>query len=209
MTIRVLGDEFSKAELLSTALTTSAKFDWITNVSEFVKDEKADAFIDLLFDEDPAHFDVLVKLDQPVIIGSLLYTLKDKPSHFIRINHWNTFLKRPLVEAACTDTTTRTKAGDIFKELGKNVSWVPDIPGFISARVVSMIINEAYFSLSEKVSSKEEIDIAMKLGTNYPYGPFEWSQKIGLKNIYNLLRILEKEESRYKAADLLRDEANT
>ena len=72
-----------------------------------------------------------------------------------------------------------------------------------------MIINEAYFSLSEKVSSKEEIDIAMKLGTNYPYGPFEWSQKIGLKNIYNLLRILEKEESRYKAADLLRDEANT
>ena len=61
----------------------------------------------------------------------------------------------------------------------------------------------------KKVSSKEEIDIAMKLGTNYPYGPFEWSQKIGLKNIYNLLRILEKEESRYKAADLLRDEANT
>ena len=49
----------------------------------------------------------------------------------------------------------------------------PDIPGFISARVVSMIINEAYFALEEEVSSKEEIDTAMKLGTNYPYGPFD------------------------------------
>ena len=43
-----------------------------------------------------------------------------------------------------------------------------------------MIINEAYFTWEAGTSTKEEIDIAMKLGTGYPYGPFEWGEKIGL-----------------------------
>jgi 3-hydroxybutyryl-CoA dehydrogenase len=33
----------------------------------------------------------------------------------------------------------------------------------------------------DEISTKAEIDIAMKLGTNYPYGPFEWSEKSGWK----------------------------
>jgi 3-hydroxybutyryl-CoA dehydrogenase len=83
---------------------------------------------------------------------------------------------------------------------------VPDVKGFISARVVSMIINEAYFALEEKVSTKREIDTAMKLGTNYPYGPFEWGDLIGVKNIYELLNELSKTDSRYTPAALLKKE---
>ncbi len=45
---------------------------------------------------------------------------------------------------------------------------------------MAMIINEAWHALAEEVSTKNEIDTAMKLGTNYPYGPFEWAEKIGL-----------------------------
>ena len=56
-------------------------------------------------------------------------------------------------------------------------------PGFITARVIAMIINEAFFALQENVSSKEEIDTAMRLGTNYPYGPFEWTKLIGIDKI--------------------------
>jgi 3-hydroxybutyryl-CoA dehydrogenase len=70
-----------------------------------------------------------------------------------------------------------------------------------------MIINEAYFALEENVSTKEEIDIAMKLGTNYPYGPFEWCKKIGLKNIAALLAELSQTEKRYQPARLLLKEA--
>jgi 3-hydroxybutyryl-CoA dehydrogenase len=70
-----------------------------------------------------------------------------------------------------------------------------------------MIINEAYFTLDEKVSSKNEIDTAMKLGTNYPYGPFEWSEKIGLKKVYELLTTLSHSHSRYEPAALLKKEA--
>ena len=90
----------------------------------------------------------------------------------------------------------------------KKTEWTPDIPGFITARVISTIINEAYFSLEGKVSSREEIDTAMKLGTSYPYGPFEWSRIIGIKNIYSLLNILSRKNKRYLPSDLLKKEAN-
>ena len=73
--------------------------------------------------------------------------------------------------------------------------------------MVATVINEAYFTLEEKVSSKEEIDIAMKLGTNYPYGPFEWSKKIGLKKIFDLLTLLAKTNARYEPSPLLKKEA--
>jgi 3-hydroxybutyryl-CoA dehydrogenase len=70
-----------------------------------------------------------------------------------------------------------------------------------------MIINEAYFALEDGVSSKEEIDIAMQLGTNYPYGPFTWGRIIGLKNIYDLLLKMAEINSRYKPSALLEKEA--
>jgi len=66
-----------------------------------------------------------------------------------------------------------------------------------------MIINEAYFALGEGVSSKENIDIAMKTGTNYPYGPFEWAAKIGLQRIQQLLVQMQKENNRYSIAPAL------
>ena len=73
----------------------------------------------------------------------------------------------------------------------------------IGPRVVAMIINEAHFALSENISTKAEIDIAMKSGTNYPYGPFEWCEMIGIEKIKNLLHHLKMENSRYEIAPAL------
>jgi len=66
-----------------------------------------------------------------------------------------------------------------------------------------MIINEAWFAFGEKVSSKKDIDTAMKLGTNYPLGPFAWGEKIGLHKICRLLSVLAMENDRYQVAPLL------
>ena len=71
-----------------------------------------------------------------------------------------------------------------------------------------MIINEAFYAKEENISTENEIDIAMKLGTNYPYGPFEWAREIGIKNIYDLLFSLSKNDGRYKPAALLGKKAN-
>ena len=95
----------------------------------------------------------------------------------------------------------------VFKMLNIKINFVKDEPGFISARVIAMIINEAYFALEDNVSSKIEIDTAMKLGTNYPFGPFEWALQIGTGNILALLQKLYLTDSRYKPSQLLAKEA--
>ena len=115
-----------------------------------------------------------------IFINAVIDTLSilQLPKNVSRINAWPGFLERELWEVA---TENRAETESFFNHLGWKTIAVKDEPGLVAARVVSMIINEAFFSFNEKVSSKEEIDLAMKLGTNYPYGPFEWGEKIGLK----------------------------
>lgn len=208
MKLVVLANDVSKEELLVQGLPASAQVEWITDPAYFSQRSDVDAFIDLLFINEPARIGLLnSKPSIPVIINHVAGTLQELPSQFVRINAWPTFLKRPVVEAAGKDEMIKDKASAIFSAFGKTTNWVPDIPGFISARVVAAIINEAYFSLKEEVSTKEDIDIAMKTGTNYPYGPFEWGEKIGLENILALLSELYKEQLRYQPAPGLIKEA--
>ena len=89
--------------------------------------------------------------------------------------------------------------------MAKRLLLVEDEPGLVSARVLSMIINEAYFALGENVSTIPEIDLAMKLGTNYSLGPFEWQDRIGIENIYLLLKKLSETSKRYLIAPLLEE----
>jgi 3-hydroxybutyryl-CoA dehydrogenase len=63
---------------------------------------------------------------------------------------------------------------------------------YIFARVLGGIINEAMWAVTEDVASQKDIDTAMKLGTNYPYGPLEWAEKIGLKKVQQLLAALNE-----------------
>ncbi|MEB3059486.1 3-hydroxyacyl-CoA dehydrogenase family protein, partial [Parvimonas sp. D9] len=67
----------------------------------------------------------------------------------------------------------------VLEAMGFAYQFVPDVPGMVAARVIAMIINEAFFALGDGISSKHDIDTVMKLGTNYPYGPFEWCNLIG------------------------------
>ena len=208
MKLIVLANEILKEELLAQGLNSDMQVEWITDPAYFNQHRDADAFIDLLFINDTVRIRLLNSDPLiPVIINYVNGTLQGLPSQFVRINAWESFLKRPVVEAAGGDGFLKNKITTIFSGLGKTTNWVPDITGFISARIVSMIINEAYFALGEEVSSKEDTDIAMKTGTNYPYGPFEWGKKIGLQNILDLLTELNKEQNRYQPAPWLIKEA--
>ncbi len=207
MKIAVITDDQLKVELLAQGLQGDVTVEWLA-VPQPV--EGAAAYIDLLFTPSPERINTLNAFKPAmIIVNSVSGTLEHLPGEFIRINGWNSFLKRPVTEAACIDDKIRSAAEKIFSCFGKKTEWTPDIPGFISARVVSMIINEAYFALEEGVSTKEEIDTAMKLGTNYPYGPFEWSQIIGLSKLNELLTNLAQANPRYTPAASLQQEANT
>ncbi|MEP7142177.1 MAG: 3-hydroxyacyl-CoA dehydrogenase family protein [Ferruginibacter sp.] len=139
---------------------------------------------------------------KPILINAVCFTLKEinAPGNVVRINGWNSFLARNTWEMS---GSMNESVQPVFAALGKQMIRVPDEPGFVSARVIAMIINEAYFALEDKISSKEEIDIAMKLGTNYPYGPFEWASLIGIDKIFALLEKLSKQDKRYLPATLL------
>lgn len=195
MKIVVLTNDSLKEELLSFGMKEGTEIFWTKNISEWKQFKDADAFIDLLFEMKKERIAALKGfLPKLVLINSMMPVQEN----FIRFNGWHTFLKREVIEVI--------KMSDAFTCFNKKIEVVPDIPGFISARVITMIINEAYFALEENVSTKNEIDVAMKLGTNYPYGPFEWSEKIGLKNIYQLLSELSKANSRYQPSSLLKKE---
>jgi 3-hydroxybutyryl-CoA dehydrogenase len=207
MKIVVLANNSLKEELLVQGLQDNVQVEWIDAISQMNKYPDADAYIDLLFDNDPVRIGLLRAIArQPVIINYVTGTLNGLPSNFVRINGWNSFLKRPIVEVSCVDAEIAAKAEKIFALFSKKTEWTPDLPGFVSARVVAMIINEAYFTLAEGVSTPEEIDTAMKSGTNYPYGPFEWGKKIGADKILELLTVLSTGKERYEPAALLKKE---
>lgn len=204
MRVLVIANEELKEELSAGINNSTAQIEWISNISNYTPATSFDACLDLVFQNSPARIKWLNNLQVPlVIVNSVIITLGEIQQDFVRINGWPTFLKRNIVEAASTNEQIKLKTTELFEVFGKNIEWVPDIPGLLTARVVASIINEAYFALNENVSTSGEIDIAMKLGTNYPYGPFEWSEKIGLINVLSLLKELAKDQERYHPSALL------
>jgi 3-hydroxybutyryl-CoA dehydrogenase len=208
MQLVVVINEILKEELLSTGINGEIDFIWTTNIEDCFHYKTADGFIDLLFDNSTERISILKKLlPATVVVNSVIKTLKKMDAPFVRINAWPGFLKRQIVEASYNDKSIRIQADKIFSFLNKKIEWVEDEPGFVTPRIIAMIINEAFFALEEKISIKKEIDIAMKLGTNYPYGPFEWSEIIGSKKVCDLLDELSESNDRYRPASLLKKEA--
>jgi 3-hydroxybutyryl-CoA dehydrogenase len=183
------------------------KVKFVSSFDEFIH-SSADVFIDFLFIKDKKRIQQLKQLKGLVIIDSVVHTLRETDPSFVRVNGWPGLMNE-VIEASCLEESKKQTAETAFHLFRKKIQWLPDEAGFITARVISMIINEAYFALEEGISTKEEIDIAMKLGTAYPYGPFEWIEKIGPKKIKELLTRLSTEKTQYKPASLLVKEALT
>ena len=82
------------------------------------------------------------------------------------------------------------------RELGKRILW----------RILSMLINEAADALFLNIATKEDIDLAMTKGVNYPKGLLLWADEIGINNVLNVLKDLQEEygEDRYRPSPLLR-----
>lgn len=105
-----------------------------------------------------------------------------------------------------TDETALERAQAFWQQTNQQTHIVGDGPGLVRARTVCCLINEAVSGLQENIATPADIDTAMKLGTNYPHGPLEWADQIGLDTVLGVMNGLYTEwgEDRYRPAPLLK-----
>jgi 3-hydroxybutyryl-CoA dehydrogenase len=123
-----------------------------------------------------------------------------------------TFSAKPLVEVAPTvfsPKETLEIVARFFISIGKEIELVQDRVGMVLPRILCQIINESIFAITDDIATPSDIDLAMKLGANYPNGPIEWAEKIGTKQIYAVLMALQNDlqEDRYRISPLLKQMA--
>ncbi|HLN86617.1 MAG TPA: 3-hydroxyacyl-CoA dehydrogenase family protein [Candidatus Limnocylindrales bacterium] len=132
-----------------------------------------------------------------------------KPERLVGFATFYPLKDRKLIEVAAGLLTTETsieQTEQLFNSLDKATVRVKDAPGLTFPRILSLIINEAARSLEERVASAAEIDVAMRLGVNYPQGPLKWADQIGLDEVLAVLEGLQREtgDDRYRPAPLLK-----
>lgn len=100
-------------------------------------------------------------------------------------------------------------AAGLLQAAGYRVSEIGDIPGMIVLRTVAMLANEAADAVNQGVCSPCDCDLAMRKGVNYPLGPLEWADAIGVEAVVQTLDNLREAygEERYRVSPLLRYKA--
>jgi 3-hydroxybutyryl-CoA dehydrogenase len=91
-------------------------------------------------------------------------------------------------------------------KMGKVPVWCKDVPGFVSNRVLQVMINEALWELYEGVAPAENIDNIMKLGMNHPMGPLALADLIGLDTVLAILNVMYQGygDPKYRPSPLLK-----
>lgn len=164
---------------------------------------------------DAAQFfpDIPILASTPHSTSSRLYSVLNNPN-IARVNLLPGFFPTmQTIEFAPSPTMSEDAcfhAEQFLNGIGLQVERIDDIVGFVAPRIVAMLANEAAFAVLEGVSSVEEIDAAMRLGTNYPHGPLAWADDIGIDVVLFMLDALHTEyrQERYRACRLLRKYAH-
>ena len=104
-----------------------------------------------------------------------------------------------------TSDETFNRVAEFAKFLDKTFVVSKDMPGFVVNRILMPMINEAVYTLHEGIASVEDIDSAMKLGTNQPMGPLTLADFIGLDTCLAIMNVLHDGlgDSKYRACPLL------
>jgi len=188
-------------------------YDFHEELTDQAQLDKAEVVFDFVIDETPENVEIYSSLELPVFINTVKTTIAELnyiykvEKNVFGFNGIKTFLNREVIEIA-----SHGKEQSLLRKVASNLQTdyevIDDRVGMVTPRIVFMIINEAFYTVQEGTSTKEDIDLGMKLGTNYPYGPFEWLEKIGIQDVYEVLEALyeDTKEERYKIAPLLKKE---
>lgn len=134
----------------------------------------------------------------------------NRPDKVIGMHFMNPVPLMKLVEVIRSLTTsdeTFSAIAGVIETIGKTMVVSQDAPGFIVNRILMPMINEAVFVLHEGIATAEDIDTAMKLGTNQPMGPLALADLIGLDTCLSIMQVLYDgfNDSKYRPCSLLKN----
>lgn len=132
----------------------------------------------------------------------------NRPEQVVAMHFFNPVHMMPLVEIVKgleTSAETVSIIQEVAKRMGKETVEVNEFPGFVTSRISALVGNEAFHMLQEGVASAEDIDKAVRLGLNYPMGPLELGDLVGLDTRLNNLNYLyETLGEKFRPAPLLK-----
>ena len=218
MNILVIGEEQHYAAFLQKGGLSGHRVQQVTTAERIETLEDYGLVIDLDFDEHTERARIYAKYPQVPVLAAIVRTsLADVMNNYafeqgfnlIGCNWLPGFVAMPVTEVSVMEEEQKPFLAQIMQALGWEYEIVEDSVGLVTPRVVCMIINEAYMAAEEGTASREDINIAMRLGTNYPKGPFEWCEEIGVRQVYSVLDAVYKAtgNERYKISALLAQEA--
>ncbi|HEX4803227.1 MAG TPA: 3-hydroxyacyl-CoA dehydrogenase NAD-binding domain-containing protein [Myxococcaceae bacterium] len=111
-----------------------------------------------------------------------------------------------IIRGAATSDQTYAATKALAERMGKTTVVSKDFPGFIVNRILIPMLNEACFALMDGLGTAEDIDTAMRLGTNQPMGPLQLADFIGLDTCLNIAEVLQRGlgDDKYRPCPLLR-----
>jgi len=176
--------------------------------------------IDLNLDDNPQHLTRYALLKGIIVMGcAVKKTLKSMVAEtnsellcvLAGINSLPTFIARNVLEISFLKKEDEALIAEKIKALGLSYLAVADQVGMVTPRIICTIINEAFYTLNNGIASIEDIDKGLKLGTAYPMGPFEWANKIGIKDVYETLDAIYQSthDARYTICPLLKEKYTT
>ena len=195
-----------------------ARIETTTNLEDLAA---ADFVIEAVVENEDAKIGLLQKLDQlcppEVIFASNTSSISitrmgartRRADRVIGMHFMNPVPAMRLVEiirglATSDETYQATRA--LAERVGKTTMTAQDFPGFIVNRVLLPMINEAIYTLYEGVGGVNDIDTAMKLGTNQPMGPLELADLIGLDTCLAIMEVMHRVlgDDKYRPCPLLK-----
>ena len=116
------------------------------------------------------------------------------PARTVGVDTFNGFdqtKRRTLMCSPATLPAWRDAAHALLASDGTPVSVIQDSPGFVSQRVMAMVVNIACDNAQQQIASPNDIDLAVRLGLGYPMGPLEMGNTLGAARVLEVLRNLQ------------------
>lgn len=196
-----------------------ARIQTSTDLKKAAKD--ADYVIEAVFERADVKLPIFEQLEEicpkETILASntsgipiaLLSSATKRPDKVIGMHFMNPVPVMPgieIVKSLLTSEETLSISLDLAKSLGKDPVVVKDSPGFVTNRIIPLVLNEGAKVLEENLATVEDIDKVCRLAFNWPMGPFELSDLVGVDVAVDLLEGIYQQTGweRYKPTPLLK-----